>query len=326
MQHIQHLEDLLLTEGPAFVSNVINDIIADDYEVSIKYDGAPAIIFGTDDQGTFVATKSYFNKTPKKFYSREQILAGTPGLELGVKLCEAFRAICECHIPKGNIYWGDLLFWANQYETFKPNVVRYYRGGGDCDVGIAVHTQLAGDCLHQQVLRHTIWCPTTQMYIEDIDVPDWGGMPHEERHASIEDVLQRMKAAGGDDFWTRYVNYRLKEVGSTDLDYHMAWVYHHDRHVAGRITREELRTIDDAHFMIGGEAWYKVRETFDAIESWKTKLYKELNVHAQMVQLATINKEFWHEGFVIKTPTAAVKIVDREIFSVANFALWAKPK
>lgn len=325
MTHIQHLEDLLLTEGTAAVSNVIADIIAGNFEVSIKYDGAPAVIFGTDADGTFVATKGYFNKKPKKFYSHDELLEGIKDHNLVVKMTAALSAVRSCHIPEGNIYWGDLLYWdGNVHHGFKPNVVKYYYGDAEKQVGMAIHTQLAGtESYHGRVSRQ-IWTPQTHLYKEDVELPEWGGMPHTPYNTVIAEVLSQVKGVCGDDFWTRLANWRLKETGSPDLDYNMAWVYHSERWQAGKITREKLKEIEQVLFKIRGPDWYKLSETFYTIVEWKTKLYQELNVHAQMIQTALIGKQFLHEGFVIKTPSATVKIVDREIFSAANFALWAK--
>ena len=325
MTHIQHLEDLLLTEGTAAVSSVMADIIAGNYEVSIKYDGAPAIIFGTDADGTFVATKGYFNKKPKKFYAHDEMMLGIKDHELLVKMTAALSAVRSCHIPEGNIYWGDLLYWdGNVHFGFKPNVVKYYYGDPEKQVGMAIHTQLAGtEPYHGRVSRQ-IWTPQTHLYKEDVELPEWGGMPHEVFHPDVDKLLADVKVIAGDDFWTRYANYRLKEGGSTDLDFHMAWVYQLERHQAGKLTREKLDEFNRYQMKNVGPTWFKLKETFDAIEAWKTKLYKELNVHGQMVQTAVIDKQFLHEGFVIKTPSTTVKIIDREIFSAANFALWAK--
>ena len=325
MTHIQHLEDLLLVEGTAAVTQVIADITAGNYEVSIKYDGAPAVIFGTDVDGTFVATKGYFNKKPKKFYAHDEMMLGIKDHDLLVKMTAVLSAVRSCHIPEGNIYWGDLLYWdGNVHFGFKPNVVKYYYGDPEKQVGIAVHTQLAGSEPYHGRVSRQIWTPQTHVYKEDVELPQWGGMPHAPYDKVITEVLASMKAVAGDDFWTRLSNWRLKETGCPDLDYNMAWVYHHERRQADKITREKLKEVENVLFKIRGPDWKKLSDTFHAIVEWKTHLYRELNLHAQMIQTAVIDKQFLHEGFVIKTPSATVKIIDREIFSAANFALWAK--
>ena len=72
--HITHPEDLTF-DGKESVQNVIevmrsafNDFNQEDNVISVKYDGAPAIVFGTDviNKRFFVGTKSVFNKGIKK--------------------------------------------------------------------------------------------------------------------------------------------------------------------------------------------------------------------------------------------------------------------
>lgn len=318
MTHIQHLEDLLLTDGTEAVEKVMADINAGKYEVSIKYDGAPAVVFGTDADGTFIATKGYFNKKPKKFYTHDEILASSKDHALIVKLTAAFSAIRSCHIPEGNIYWGDLMYWDGCSESFQPNVVRYYHGDYNKEVGIAVHTQLAGNEVYTQRVSRQIWTPQTWLYEETL--PEWKG----EIGTGYEELLSEMKRLAGEDFWTRFVNSRIKETGSADLDFTMAWVYLTERHVAGKLPTDKYRELDKYLRPELMPTFNKLSASFHALSEWKIKAYKELNLQAQMIQTAVIGQEFWHEGFVVKTPSATIKIVDRERFSVANFALWAK--
>ena len=72
--HITHPEDLIL-DGKVACQNVIeifrsafDDYNQEDNRITTKYDGAPAIVFGTDptNKRFFVGTKSVFNKRIKK--------------------------------------------------------------------------------------------------------------------------------------------------------------------------------------------------------------------------------------------------------------------
>lgn len=70
-KHIEHFEDCILTGATS-----VFDFFNSEYEVSLKLDGSPALIFGTEPTtGKFVVgTKSIFNKVKKKIcYSEDDI-------------------------------------------------------------------------------------------------------------------------------------------------------------------------------------------------------------------------------------------------------------
>ena len=77
--HLEHLEDDIFNQGYAGATNALNflkslrDMLSSgkggsNTKVTVKWDGAPAIICGTDPQRGefFVGTKSVFNKTEPK--------------------------------------------------------------------------------------------------------------------------------------------------------------------------------------------------------------------------------------------------------------------
>jgi hypothetical protein len=102
--------------------------------VSVKWDGAPAIFAGTDprDGKFFVAKKGIFNKNPKVYKTPADIDADTSG-DLAAKLKDALKYLPELGI-KGVIQ-GDFLFGrgdlkrrkidGNAYVTFHPNTIVY---------------------------------------------------------------------------------------------------------------------------------------------------------------------------------------------------------
>ena len=83
--HLEHLEDNILNDGSqggkeavAFLRS-LGDMLDQggaDTRVTVKWDGAPAVICGTNPENGrfFVGTKSVFNKTdPKIIYSEEDV-------------------------------------------------------------------------------------------------------------------------------------------------------------------------------------------------------------------------------------------------------------
>ena len=115
--HMTHVEELIFMKGvegtrqaieflrdvrDALVSNAKSRV-----NITVKWDGAPAIFAGTDpsDGKFFVAKKGIFNKNPKVYKSESEIDVGG---ELGEKFKVAFRNFKDLGI-KGVIQ-GDLMF------------------------------------------------------------------------------------------------------------------------------------------------------------------------------------------------------------------------
>jgi hypothetical protein len=116
-KHQEHFEDLILT-GDTSVLDFFNG----DYEVSLKIDGSPSIIFGTEPStGKFVVgTKSIFNKVKLKInHSHEEIDANHSG-----KVADILHA-CLDYLPRTkSIIQCDFLGFGNT-DTLQPNTISY---------------------------------------------------------------------------------------------------------------------------------------------------------------------------------------------------------
>jgi hypothetical protein len=132
-----------------------------DGNVSVKWDGAPAVFAGIDpsDGRFFVAKKGIFNKSPKVYKSNADIDADTSG-DLNDKLKQALQYLPELGI-KG-VVQGDFLFGpgdlktsrikGKSYLTFHPNTIIYAIPSGTemakqvkaAKIGIVWHTSYSG--------------------------------------------------------------------------------------------------------------------------------------------------------------------------------------
>ena len=151
--HLEHLEDNILNGGSdggreavAFLRS-LGDMLDQgmaDTRVTVKWDGAPAIICGRNPENKqfFVGTKSVFNKVdPKIIYSESDVdRLYSPG-QLADKLKQSYRYFSTLNIP--NVVQGDLLFTDDKYETniggdtciaFQPNTI-VYAVPKDSDIG-----------------------------------------------------------------------------------------------------------------------------------------------------------------------------------------------
>ena len=172
--HLEHLEDNILNGGSqggkeavAFLRSLgkMLDQGSADARVTVKWDGAPAVVCGTNpDNGRFfVGTKSVFNAvTPKIIYSEEDVDRIYPPGQLAEKLKDSYKYLSQLSIP--NVIQGDLLFTDDKYEAviggdtciaFQPNTI-VYAVPKDSDIGqkiseakfgIVFHTSYSGRSL-----------------------------------------------------------------------------------------------------------------------------------------------------------------------------------
>ena len=170
--HMEHAEDDVLNKGVTGARDSINalravrDMLAGHSEkkvdVTVKWDGAPAIFAGQDptDGKFFVAKKGVFNKNPKVYKTFADIDADTSG-----DLADKLKA-CLMWLPKigiSGVIQGDLLFTASDlktetidgesYITFHPNTIVYAVPTNSdlakkikrAKIGIVWHTIYEGD-------------------------------------------------------------------------------------------------------------------------------------------------------------------------------------
>ena len=167
--HMTHIEDKVLyggvdgTRQAILALRSLRDMVGGvkDGNVSVKWDGAPAIFCGNDprDGKFFVAKKGIFNKSPKVYKTDSDIDADTSG-DLNLKLKAALKYLPNIGI-KGVIQ-GDFLFGPGDlktkkikgkpYLTFHPNTIVYAIPSGtdaakkakSAKIGIVWHTTYKG--------------------------------------------------------------------------------------------------------------------------------------------------------------------------------------
>ncbi len=167
--HMTHIEDKVLyggvdgTRQAILALRSLRDMLGGvhDGNVSVKWDGAPAVFCGSDprDGKFFVAKKGIFNKSPKVYKTDADVDADTSG-DLSIKLKNALKYLPDLGI-KGVIQ-GDFLFGpgdlktqkikGKSYLTFHPNTIMYAIPAGteaakkakSAKIGIVWHTSYNG--------------------------------------------------------------------------------------------------------------------------------------------------------------------------------------
>ena len=173
--HLEHIEDIIITdgfEGGKAVIDYFRGLLvtlqgtsSEAMSVSVKWDGAPAIVCGTHPETGrfFVGTKSVFAQNAKINYTKQDIANNHGTDELGQRLLK-----CLVHLKKLNIQGvvqGDLLFVDDSivrknlnnvpHITFTPNEITYAVPENSdigkridaAKVGIIFHTTYNGEIL-----------------------------------------------------------------------------------------------------------------------------------------------------------------------------------
>ena len=197
LTHIEHIEDRFIKEGSTglfytlrtltevhnmLVASMENKFYKSSAVITEKFDGSPSIVFGHDKATGrfFVATKSFFSKTPKLNFSEEDIrLNHGYSSNLLDKLTAALKYLPKI-TPETGIFQGDLMYVQGMNVEngldkmfFTANTVTYscysdtFMGKRiyDSRIGIAIHTQHTGD-------RHTPADLTLFNMDEDVVVID----------------------------------------------------------------------------------------------------------------------------------------------------------
>lgn len=173
--HLEHLEDNPLNFGYTGISKTIDFLNATigllsgsankSVDVTVKYDGAPAIFCGTDpeDGKFFVGTKSVFSKNAKLVKQESDLDKYGFSGQLKDKLSIALKELPKLGI-KG-VLQGDMMFTSGDisnkkingesYITFQPNTIMYAVPSNSdlaskmlkSKIGIIFHTTYSGDKL-----------------------------------------------------------------------------------------------------------------------------------------------------------------------------------
>ena len=179
--HLEHVEDLVYNEGYLGAQKALNYMEGlrrmfaqgegQPVKVTVKWDGAPAIICGTDplDGKFFVGTKSVFSKNEPKLCKSAKDIRNFYGAQEGLatKLTIALKYLSKLGI--GNVLQGDLMFTPGDVTTaplpsgagteecyiFTPNTITYAvpvnselgKRIEKAKIGIIFHTAYEGDSL-----------------------------------------------------------------------------------------------------------------------------------------------------------------------------------
>ena len=239
--HMTHIEDKVIyggvkgTREAIFALRDLRDMLGGTKKgnVSVKWDGAPAVFAGIDpsDDKFFVAKKGIFNKNPKVYKSTADIDADTSG-DLADKLKDALKYLPSLGI-KG-VVQGDFLFSNNdlssqtidgkKYVTFHPNTIIYAVPEGtaaakeirSAKIGIVWHTTYTGSSFETMKASYGVdtskFKKSKSVWSQDAMLRDMTKVTMSKK--DTEEVNERLSEIG--KLFNQISSSTLKEIESND--------------------------------------------------------------------------------------------------------------
>lgn len=310
--HLDHFEERCLTNPQSLIS-LIKKLNAGKLSVSIKFDGAPSIVCGPHpkDGDFFVATKAFFNKRPIYYTSEEAITASALKPEVKKKLTRVFR--CMRFQDLDYIVQGDYLFGLGEltrvdysHVSFQPNLIVYT---------MPVHKLVKeADWQHQNV--------------EDLDGFVWHTRYDKALQANFKPI--RFRRPG---IWNANVRYvgKVPKIDVQEVSDILSTIgtpipAQEDRYL--NLVRRYLRTKGHRNLdarectRASGVDLENIFKTYEYLQGLKAKVMAGMDDRSGIgCSLRKKTGELVptsHEGYVIGDRMDAVKLVDRNIFSMAN--------
>lgn len=347
---IEHPEDEIFNDGANGASRAIQQLMKlpqQSQDITIKWDGRPAIVFGRDSDGQFVLTdksgfmaKSYSGmaKSPEEL---EKVLKMRAGDRTDlINMYKSLWRPLESQTPAGlqGFFMGDLLYvgtpqkQGNTY-VFTPNTVTYSVDAGS-DLGkqiansqaaVAVHTyktgpQDSGKPFHavEKLPKGSILFVGPKMKdTPKVDVPMDRLQQLDSTVKSNRNVIARLfnpmtlrsqKLSNLPALMKQFANAKVREGNFDNMaQQFIEWA-------PTKVTDVKAQRLTQ-HVKENARAVDLVFKLFNAIAVIKTQIVRSLDQQGSGIT-ASIDGESGHEGYV----AGGLKYVDRLRFSRSNFA------
>ena len=288
--HLEHPEDSVLL-GKKSVQQVINFLRDRNSTVSVKWDGAPAIVFGTNPENGkfFVGTKSVFNKVKVKINYTHADIEKNHGDKPTVA---SILHMCMEKLPKLNgVYQGDFIGFCGTNE-FTPNTITYsFSDNVDQSIVFAAHTAYDGPSMKE--MAATFGVP---FYIHENSFD----VKFVDTNATITSRNRRIDyLLGIASLVSNFVRYPDAKQGQ-------------ELKVSINKCIREQRDIDDVGMGVRLTFIYKL------IMEVK-QLMMEGMTSKENVQCMFESQSCEHEGYVMTNQLGTFKLVNRREFSYRNF-------
>ena len=254
--HLEHIEDLIFLQGAEGAKSALQYInsVRDMLEeggtvgkgVTVKWDGAPAIVTGIDPQDGkfFVAKKGAFNVSPKLYKSNQDIDSDITKEGLNAKMKIALAELGKLGIQ--GVVQGDMMYTKGDLQeaeidgkdsfVFQPNTITYAvpkdsdlgKRIAQSEMGIIFHTTYTGDNISDMTASFGVdisgYNKPSSVWFDDATYKDLSGQasltPAENKAilSGLNATASAMKSANFDavnnndykQLFMQYVNARIR--------------------------------------------------------------------------------------------------------------------
>ena len=291
-KHIEHPEDSILNGD----LSVLNWFTADSH-ISVKIDGSPAIVWGTNPANNkfFVGTKSVFNKKLIKInHNHADVDRNHKG-----KVADILH-LCLDNLPfTDNIYQGDYLGCGGT-DSFNPNTIRYdFPDKVFQEIVIAPHTVYFA----KKDLRDAVAVPMDFTLIDTLNCKFI--QPEVTLKSDRVSMIDRCNFARQIATLCEFPNDKQVKTIKRQLN---------------TCIREEIE-LDDLiieALASDNEIDVNVLRLWQLVRSIKWDLFSFIERDDE-IECYINDEECDHEGYVISNDYGTFKLVDRDVFSKNNF-------
>jgi len=311
-RHLEHPEDAILNEGRAGFYNILDFLEAQGSIVTVKYDGAPAIVWGINPENNkfFVGTKSVFNKVRVKINYNHNDIEVNHGDKPAVA---SILHMCLEKLPRiGGVYQCDFIGYGGG-TTYKPNTITYKflpPVNERHDILVAAHTTYQGDTLKDM-------CASFGFYDVSMDECNQNRAktdPFQQEETKFIDTSASFKSRNyriglyiaAARVAAKFVKFPTEEKGKQLKQYINSYIRNGDKLDASRLAKETK--VDKSVFQL-----------YNFIIEIKEMIMDGIEPTDQMVECYINDEKCDHEGYVVSNEYGTYKLIDREQFSYANF-------
>ena len=311
-RHLEHPEDAILNEGRAGFYNILDFLEAQGSIVTVKYDGAPAIVWGINPENNkfFVGTKSVFNKVRVKINYNHNDIEVNHGDKPAVA---SILHMCLEKLPRiGGVYQCDFIGYGGG-TTYKPNTITYKflpPVNERHDILVAAHTTYQGDTLKDM-------CASFGFYDVSMDECNQNRAktdPFQQEETKFIDTSASFKFRNyriglyiaAARVAAKFVKFPTEEKGKQLKQYINSYIRTGQPLDAARLAKETK--FDKSFFQL-----------YNFIIEIKNMIKDGIEPTDKMVECYIDDERCDHEGYVMSNEYGTYKLIDREQFSYANF-------
>ena len=361
---IDHAEDLVYLQGSQGAMRALQSLRnmakGGAGNVTLKWDGSPAVIFGRNENGEFVLTdksgfgaKGYDGKATSG-EALQKMLMARPGasnpdkvkrdryIKFANNMGQAYD-VFESAVPKNfrGYFKGDLLYYTtppvqDNNFVFKPNIVEYGidvaselgKKIAKSTAGVVIHRMVDPDGSEHPLKDLDIFEGNKLLVVPPVSIEQPADVPNEEVER-LAKIIEKDKA----DIDSLLDVNKLTQMKMKDFP-KIIYKYMNSKVDTGldNLGRDFLKWLETSgvsrvkqqkiveYIKQNMNAWTSLFEVINGIMKVKDHIIADLDKNPGMVKSKTDGKE-GGEGYVLAHPGGDIKLVNRAVFTAANRAV-----